>query len=109
MHKKAILESDIVKQILQFLKKEYPSSFFWKTHGGMYGTAGLPDICGCIDGRFVAFEVKRLGGKTTPLQRSTLDKLGDAGAIAIVVFGLDEVIESVEIRKINKQRKANSN
>ena len=56
-------ESDIVKAILKYLKTE-PDCFCWKEHGGMYGTAGIPDIICCYRGKFVAFEVKTEKGKT---------------------------------------------
>ena len=36
-------ESDIVRAILKYLKT-VPDCFCWKEHGGMYGTAGIPDI-----------------------------------------------------------------
>ena len=57
-------ERDIVAAILRLLKKT-PDCFAWKEHGGMYGTAGIPDIIACIGGRFVAFEVKTAGGRGT--------------------------------------------
>lgn len=62
-------ERDIVAAILRLLKKT-PGCFAWKEHGGMYGTAGIPDIIACIGGRFVAFEVKTPTGKLTKLQES---------------------------------------
>ncbi|MEG1446992.1 MAG: VRR-NUC domain-containing protein, partial [Ruthenibacterium sp.] len=40
-------ESDIVKSILRTLKT-VPHCFAWKEHGGMYGTAGIPDIIACV-------------------------------------------------------------
>ena len=52
-----VVESDIVKAIMKYLKT-VPGCFCWKEHGGLYGTAGLPDIIACIDGRFYGFEVK---------------------------------------------------
>ena len=36
-------EKDIVTAIMRYLKT-VPQSFCWKEHGGMYGTAGLPDV-----------------------------------------------------------------
>ena len=51
-------ESDIVRTILKYLKT-VPNCFSWKEHGGMYGTAGIPDIIACIGGQFYAFEVKK--------------------------------------------------
>ena len=55
-------ERDIVAAILRLLKKT-PRCFCWKEHGGLYGTAGIPDIIACVDGRFVAFEVKTETGR----------------------------------------------
>ena len=36
-------ERDIVAAILRLLRKT-PNCFCWKEHGGMYGTAGIPDV-----------------------------------------------------------------
>lgn len=57
-------ESVIVAAIIRYLKS-VSGCFCWKEHGGMYGTAGIPDIICCIDGRFVGFEVKNEKGKPT--------------------------------------------
>ncbi|MDB2128002.1 VRR-NUC domain-containing protein [Enterocloster clostridioformis] len=84
------MEKDIVAAILRYLKT-LPRCFAWKTHGGMYGTAGIPDIIACIDGGFYAFEVKQLGGRLTRLQEVTLDKLRAAGGVAVMVTSVDEV------------------
>lgn len=76
--------------ILRYLKT-LPRCFAWKTHGGMYGTAGIPDIIACFDGRFYAFEVKQPGGRLTRLQEVTLEKLRAAGGVAVMVTSVDEV------------------
>lgn len=64
-----MLEKDIVKAIMKYLKT-VPRCFAWKEHGGMYGTAGIPDIIACVDGRFYAFEVKTETGKIHPVRGS---------------------------------------
>ena len=83
-------EKDIVNAIMRFLKT-VPNCIAWKEHGGMYGTAGLPDIICCISGRFVAFEVKIPSGKLTKLQEATIRKILVAGGTAVVVRSVDEV------------------
>ena len=83
-------ESAIVKNILQYLKT-LPGCFSWKEHGGMYGTAGVPDIIACIGGRFYGFEVKTERGKPTALQEATLRKIQAAGGIAVVVRSVADV------------------
>ena len=83
-------ESDIVKAILKYLKS-VPQCFCWKEHGGMYGTAGIPDIIACINGRFYGFEVKTDVGKPIKLQEATIRKILAAGGTAVVVRSVDEV------------------
>jgi len=85
-------ENDIVRAILKYLKT-VPGCFAWKEHGGMYGTAGIPDIIACIKGRFYAFEVKTPVGKTTALQDATIRKIRKCGGQAFVVRSVDEVKE----------------
>ena len=83
-------ESAIVKSILQYLKT-LPVCFAWKEHGGMYGTAGIPDIIACIGGKFYGFEVKTERGKPTALQEATMRKIQAAGGIAVVVRSVADV------------------
>lgn len=83
-------EADIVKAIMKYLKT-VPQCFAWKEHGGMYGTAGIPDIIACIDGRFFAFEVKTEIGKPTKLQEATIRKIRSAGGTAVVVRSVERV------------------
>jgi len=84
-----VLEKSIVNAISAHLKT-LPDCFSFKEHGGMYGHAGLPDIICCVGGRFVAFEVKAPGGKTTGLQEATLYRIRNAGGAAHVVRSLEE-------------------
>ena len=88
------MEKDIVAAILRHLKAR-PRCFAWKTHGGKYGTAGIPDIIACIDGRFYAFEVKQPGGRLTRLQDVTLNKIKAAGGVAVMVTSVDEVKQAL--------------
>lgn len=83
-------EKSIVTKVLRYLKT-VPGCFCWKEHGGMYGTAGIPDIIACVNGRFIAFEIKTPSGKTTKLQEATIRKILNAGGVAAVVHSVDEV------------------
>ena len=85
-----MLEKDITAAIMRFLRM-VPRCFAWKEHGGMYGTAGIPDIIACIDGRFYAFEVKTPEGRTTKLQDATIRKILACGGTASVVRSVSEV------------------
>ena len=65
--------------------------FFWKEHGGSYGTSGIPDIICCYKGRFLGLEAKQPGSKLTALQRRALEKINAAGGIGRRVESVDDV------------------
>jgi hypothetical protein len=83
-------EKEITSAIMRYLKS-VPECFCWKEHGGMYGTAGLPDIICCIKGRFVAFEVKTASGRLTKLQEATMRKIKAAKGEAFKVASVGDV------------------
>ena len=88
-------EKEIVNAILKYLKT-VPDCFCWKEHGGMYGTAGIPDIVCCIGGRFVAFEVKTDKGRLTKLQETTIQKIYKAKGKACKVTSIEDVVKILE-------------
>ncbi len=83
-------ESDLIKKISDYLKT-VPNLFYWKEHGGMYGTAGIPDMIVCYRGRFIGFECKVGKNKPTVLQAVTIKQIINAGGYAMVVRSVDEV------------------
>jgi len=85
-------EQALIDQIKAYLNG-IPQLFYWKEHGGIYGTAGIPDIIICFKGRFIALEVKAKGRKTTVLQQITINRINKAGGTAVVVYSLEEVKE----------------
>ena len=86
-----MLERDIIIAIKIFLASLGSDVFFWKEHGGPYGTSGIPDIFCCYKGRFLGLEAKLPGGKLTALQRRVLDKINAAGGIGRRVESVDDV------------------
>lgn len=88
-------ESDIVAAIKRYLKT-VEGCFFWKEHGGMYGTAGIPDLILCYKGQFIGLEVKTDDGKPTKLQEATIRKIKACGGIAVVVRSVAEVKAIIE-------------
>lgn len=88
-------ESDLVRKIKDYLKTVL-NCFYWKEHGGQYGTAGIPDIIVCYRGRFIAFECKVGNNKATVLQEQTIKQILKAGGYALVVRSVDEVRQIIE-------------
>lgn len=51
--------------------------------------SGIPDILACINGRFVAIEVKAASGKPSELQLYNIEAIKKAGGTAIVLYPKD--------------------
>lgn len=83
-------ECDLIKAISNYLKT-VPNLFFWKEHGGMYGTAGIPDLIVCYKGRFIGLECKVGKNTATALQQQTIRQILKAGGYAVVVKNVCEV------------------
>lgn len=88
-------EQEIVNDIKKYLQT-IPNLFYWKEHGGQFGTAGIPDIIVCYKGKFIAFECKRPGGKPTVLQKITINKIAKAGGIVKIVTSVEEVKQIID-------------
>ena len=83
-------EAALIQKIREYLKT-VPECFFWKEHGGQYGTAGIPDIIVCHKGRFIALEAKVGHNKPTKLQAATIAAIRKAGGVAAVVYSIEDV------------------
>lgn len=101
-------ETKIVKKCLALLKEKYPG-FYFKTHGGPYQKAGLPDIMGVHRGRFIGVEIKCPGkeGELTDLQAKILDSISRAGGIAFMATSPQQVDQLLkeEISNVKRKRK----
>lgn len=88
-----VKESRIVRGILDALRERGA----YATKVERAGHAGTPDILACVDGRFVALEVKVPGrlSRTTALQRWHLEKIKKAGGRAAVVTCVKEALEAL--------------
>ena len=91
-------ESELITKIKNYLKT-IPDCFYWKEHGGQYGTAGIPDIIVCYRGRFIAFEVKVGNNQPTVLQALTIRKIIKAGGYALVIRSVDEAMQVIKAFK----------
>ena len=101
-----MLERDVVAAIKKYLITLGGDVFFWKEHGGPYGTSGIPDIICCYRGRFLGLEAKLPTGKLTELQKRALDRINAAGGIARRVESVDDVraiIAQVDMEKEKSQ------
>jgi hypothetical protein len=60
--------------------------------------AGISDLIGIIDGRFIAIEVKveEEGNDATKLQKWFIDRVNKCGGIAFVAYSLEDVKKKIE-------------
>ena len=91
-----MLERDVVTAIKHYLASYGSEIFFWKEHGGPYGTSGVPDIICCYKGRFLGLEVKLPTGRLTELQKRAIRKINQAGGIACRVESVEDVKRVIE-------------
>ncbi len=90
-----MLEKDIVIAIKRYLHSLGDAVFFWKEHGGPYGTSGVPDIICCYKGRFLGMECKLPGGRLTELQKRAINKINRAGGIARRVESVQDAMDII--------------
>lgn len=79
-----------------------------KYFGCNYSTSGTPDILACVNGYFLAIEVKAQTGKPSELQLAKIRDIRDAGGFAYVVYPsgwerLKAVIDGLLIENFNRE------
>ena len=96
--------SQLEKQVENKIKNYLSSigAYFEKIHGGsFFPGAGIPDILACVQGRFVAIEVKKPdGGELSALQKLKLKQIEESGGIGIVARSVQEVRDRLERENI---------
>lgn len=92
-------ESRLQRKIVEVLKTEV-GGWWTKIHGGPFQVSGIPDLLGCVDGRFIALEVKRPGNKPTVRQLYVIQALKDNGAVAGVVYSPEDALAILKEARI---------
>lgn len=84
-------EQAVQKKIIKYLE----SLGAWTVKTITTNKRGTPDVLACLDGRFIAIEVKAPGKMSTvsELQQFQLDKIAATGGIAIAADDLEKVKE----------------
>lgn len=97
--KSNLKEKTVENKIKKWLKDK--GYWFFKVHGSIYQPAGIPDILACINGKFVAVEVKRTkGGIVSALQKAQIEKIKENGGIAGVANSIEEFLEILKEGKL---------
>lgn len=81
-------ESHFQSQVIKYLKT-LPKTWYVKIWGGGFMKAGIPDILCCINGKFVALELKRENGVASELQKRNIRLINDSNGIGIILYPKD--------------------
>ncbi len=76
-------EVKVKKKVVAILK-ELRAYYFYPVTGG-YGGSGVPDIVGCLHGKYFGIECKSGRNRPTALQQKNLDAIKAMGGIALVI------------------------
>jgi len=76
-------ESLVKKKIRAILDEA--GAYYAMPIGSGYGNAGVPDFLICCNGKFIGVEAKAGTNKVTALQEQNIQKIFDAGGIALVI------------------------
>lgn len=89
-------EADLTRKIKKALEAKFQGSYWLKIPGTRY-LAGVPDLIGCVHGRFCAIEVKRPDTSygVTERQQANIDRINKAGGVAFVARSEQEAIEQL--------------
>jgi Holliday junction resolvase len=79
-----------------------------KYHGNYYSENGTPDILACVNGHFVAIEVKADNGHPSELQLVKIADIRKAGGFGYVAYPsgwnrLKDIIDGLLIDKFNRE------
>ncbi len=63
-----------------------PLGWYLKVWGGGYQKSGIPDLILCVNGVFIAVEVKSSRGKPSELQVKNVRMINNGGGIGLVLY-----------------------
>lgn len=95
-------ESQLQARIWKAVVAQYPNAWIHHPVGSPFQTPGIPDLVMCLDGIFVAMEVKLAHPgeshnhavlRATPQQRNQIRLINTAGGIAAVVTSVEEALD----------------
>lgn len=76
-------EKQFETKIKKFLEQE--NCWYVKYFANAYTPKGIPDLLCCVNGFFLAIEVKAENGKATDLQKWNVDKIRSCGGKALIL------------------------
>lgn len=88
-------ELDLKNKCVRAVKQHHPDVWFYKAHDQF--TSGIPDLIFCVNGNFLAIELKVGICKATRIQEFTLKAIQRAGGVSAVCRSVQEVLDLIKI------------
>jgi Holliday junction resolvase len=93
-------EKQLQKKVVEFLRKT--GAWFYHPREWKKGTDGIPDIIGCLDGKFFAIELKNPEikdpkKKLRPEQKNVINQIKQSGGFVLVTNDLNEVVKFINL------------
>lgn len=91
-------EGKFQDKVTKYLKT-LDECWYCKVWGGGFQKSGIPDILCCINGIFVAIELKAENGKASALQIYNIEKIRQSGGIGYILYPnqFEKFKEEIEI------------
>lgn len=78
-------EGQFQERVIKYLKS-IDKCWYCKVWGGGFQKSGIPDLLCCINGKFVALELKAENGKPSALQVYNIDKINKSGGLGYILY-----------------------
>jgi hypothetical protein len=88
-------ETRLRKRIVKTLQERYPDGLFTKIHVSVFQNAGIPDLVCCVEGLYIAIEIKIPGRKASPNQEFYMTRIRRAKGAAGVATSPGEALQIV--------------
>lgn len=89
-----MLETNLQKKCIQYLKSK--NIYYANVHGGGWSGKGTPDILACINGEFVAFELKVGQNTLSPDQQIHKIRIERSGGQHFVPYTLNQFVGIID-------------
>lgn len=87
-------ESRLQQNCIKYLKSK--KIYYLNIHGGGWGSKGSPDLIACINGQFVAFELKIGDAQLRPDQRMHKQRIIQSNGIHYTIRTLDQFVSTID-------------
>lgn len=88
-------ENKVVKEFFDRARAEL-GGFWWKVHGSMFQITGNPDVCGCLQGLYIAIEFKDGNNEPSEVQLTRIKQIKEANGFAGVYWEADKAIRDIK-------------